>query len=164
MLEQARQDILHWIENFVEKPNTNLNGWPPCPYARRARLADLLDIRQGAEPYMDGMSLIEMGRWDVIAYVYDPNSIDAHTFDQEISTVNSGFLVPRGLLALGDHPDLPEQVRGVAMNQGRWAIMFVQDLKKLDAAAQDLDQRNYYVGWDEQYLAELFRFRQDPRS
>jgi hypothetical protein len=27
-----------WIENFVEVPHPALGGWPPCPYARKARL------------------------------------------------------------------------------------------------------------------------------
>lgn len=162
--EQAQRDVTNWITGFVERPHPALNGWPPCPYARRARVEGRLDIRRGVDPYADGMALTGMDRWDVIAFVYDPATIEGDAFDREIETVNSGFLVPRGLLALGDHPDLPEQVQGVSMNQGQWAIMFVQDLKKLDAAAQDLAKRNYYQGWDEQYLTELFRFRRDPRS
>lgn len=162
--EQARQDILTWIQDFVERPNPDLNGWPPCPYARRARINNLLDIRRGIDPYADGMALPDMSRWDVIVFVYDPQQIDGAQFDDMVRNVNTGFLLPRGMLALADHPDVSEEVRGVTMNQGQWAIMFVQDLKKLDAAARDLDQRNYYQGWDEHYLTELFRFRQDPRQ
>jgi hypothetical protein len=162
--EQARKDVIDWITNFVEKPHVNLGGWPPCPYARRARVADLVDIRSGIDPYADGMALIDMGRWDVIVFIYDPASMEGAQFEQWVQNVNAGFLLPRGMLALGDHPDIKEEVRGVKMNQGQWALMFVQDLKKLDAAARDLEQRNYYQGWPEDYLAELFRFRQDPRQ
>jgi hypothetical protein len=162
--EQARQDIMTWIQDFVERPNPALNGWPPCPYARRARINNLLDIRRGIDPYADGMALTDMARWDVVVFVYEPQQISGPQFDDMVRNVNTGFLLPRGMLALGDHPDLPESVRGVTMNQGHWAIMFVQDLKKLDAAARDLEQRNYYAGWPEDYLTELFRFRQDPRQ
>ena len=37
-LEQVKQDIEHWIENFVEVPHPALGGFPPCPFARAARL------------------------------------------------------------------------------------------------------------------------------
>ena len=37
-LETVTNDIEQWIINFVEVKNPALGGWPPCPYARKARL------------------------------------------------------------------------------------------------------------------------------
>jgi len=162
--EQARQDIMQWIQEFVEQPNPALNGWPPCPHARRARTENRLDIRPGVtDPYTDLRS-VELGRFEVIAFVYDPAEFTASEFEEQIRAVNTAFLIPRDLVALADHPDTPETVNGVSMNQGQWAIAFVQSLSQLNAVARNLGDRGYYQDWSEDYLRELFEHRRDPRS
>jgi len=162
--EQARQDILKWITEFVEQPHPALKGWPPCPHARRARTENLLDIRPGVtDPYTDLRS-VELGRFEVIAFVYDPAEFTASEFEEQIRAVNTAFLVPKDLLALADHPDSAETVNGVSMNQGQWAIAFVQSLSQLNAVAKGLADRGYYQDWTEDYLRELFEHRKDPRQ
>lgn len=160
--EQARQDIINWITGFVERPHPALAGWPPCPYARQARAAGHLDIRPGtADPYTDLRS-VEMDQFEVIAFVYDPRKFTAEEFENQIRSVNTAFLVPKNMLALADHPAAGEVVNGTSMNQGQWAIAFVQSLSKLDAAAQNLADRGYYRGWPKDYLNMLFEHRRDP--
>lgn len=161
---QARIDIINWITGFVEQPHPLLNGWPPCPFARRARLDGQLDIRAGRiDPYTD-LHTVDMGEFMVIAYVYDADAIEAQRFEQQIDSVNRGFLVPRDLIALADHPGAQEQVRGVVMNQGTYAIAFVQSLSKLNVFAQQIAPKGYYQDWPEPYLQALFHHRRDPRS
>jgi hypothetical protein len=41
-IEQVKQDIESWIENFVEVPHPALGGFPPCPFARSARLKKVM--------------------------------------------------------------------------------------------------------------------------
>ena len=161
---QAQRDILAWLTDFVEQPNAQLNGWPPCPFARRARLEGELDIREGrVDPYADLMH-VEMGRFRVLAYVYDPKKFAAEEFNQQVQAVNTGFLIPRDIIALADHPEDVEDVRGVIMNQGVWALVFVQHLAELDHFARHIADRGYYEGWPEEYLQMLFEGRKDPRS
>jgi hypothetical protein len=162
--EQARNDVLNWITGFVEKPHPALNGWPPCPFARRARANRAVDIQPGRiDPYTD-LAHFDMGHYQVVVFVYDPKRWDAEEFLVQIRSVNSGFLIPRGLFALGDHPDHPEIVQGVQMNQGQWALAFLQHKADLEQHARDLVHRNYYHGWDENYLVDLFDQREDPRA
>ena len=164
-IKQARQDILQWIQHFVETPRAELSGWPPCPYARQARLNDLIDIRTGgADPYIDARSITDMGSRDVIVVVYDPQEYPAAEFNSLIDHANLAFLQGRGLIALADHPADPEEVCGMIMNQGQYALMFVQDLAKLDNHAQQLAQKGFYDHWSEEYLQTLFRGRRDPRA
>jgi hypothetical protein len=163
-IDQARQDIMTWLTQFVERPHPRLNGWAPCPYARKARLDNKLEIRAGRlGPYGDLMH-IDIGDLDVLALVYDPEDFDCDDFNREIHTVNTGFLRPRNLIALADHPNDVEEVNGVVMNQGRWAIAFVQSLSKLDSHARMLAEKGYYQDWPEHYLETLFENRTDPRS
>ena len=161
---QARIDILNWVTGFVEQPHPALNGWAPCPHARRARLDGQFDIRAGQiDPYTDLMK-VTMDDWMVIAYVYDAKLIDAARFNQQIDSVNQGFLIHRDIIALADHPDAPEDVLGVSMNQGTYALVFVQPLSKLNQFARQIAAKGYYQDWPEDYLQDLFRWREDPRS
>jgi len=161
--EQARQDIMQWIQEFVEQPNPALNGWPPCPYARRVRTENRFSIRPGTEPYWDLMH-VDIGHLDVLAFVYEPEAFSASEFEDLVHSANQGFLLAQDLIALPDHPDSPEIVNGVSMNQGQWAIVFVQALTKLNSHARDLANRGFYHGWPEEYMQILFNGRQDPRS
>ena len=162
--EQAQLDILAWITGFVERPHPALAGWAPCPYARRARLEGKFEIRPGhIDPYTD-LQHINIGELDVVALVYDPTEFEPEQFNQQITAVNQGFLRARDLLALADHPDSPEVVQGVTMNQGTWAIAFVQPLAKLNAHARMVAEKGYYKDWPEDYLRVLFEGREDPRS
>jgi hypothetical protein len=68
------------------------------------------------------------------------------------------------MFALADHPGDVETVNGVVMNQGTWAICFLQDLDKLNSHARMLVERGFYQDWPEDYLSVLFAGRQDPRS
>ena len=52
-LTTVKSDIERWITDFVEVPHPALGGWPPCPYARSARLKQSYDIRIGIDPYYD---------------------------------------------------------------------------------------------------------------
>ena len=162
--EQARKDIIDWVTGFVEVPHPALKGWPPCPHARKARMEGQFDIRPGQiDPYTDLMK-VEMDQYMVIAYVYDRDMLTADRFNQQVDAVNQGFLLSRDIIALADHPDAPEDVLGVRMNQGRYALVLVQPLSKLNQFARQIAAKGYYQDWPEDYIGELFRFREDPRS
>jgi len=68
------------------------------------------------------------------------------------------------LLALEDHPQDPEVVNGVIMNQGTYALALVQNLTDLNQKAQQMARQGFYDTWPEDYLHTLFAHRQDPRS
>ena len=162
--EQAQIDVLNWITGFVEKPNAALNGWSPCPYARKARLDGELAFREGkTDPYTDLMHA-DLGDKTVIGYLYDPKNFTADEFNSAVARVNREFLIARDIIALADHPDDAEQVNGVLFNQGTWAIAFIQPLSKLNHFARLIAAKGYYDGWPEDYLQALFEGREDPRQ
>ena len=163
-IDQARSEILQWIMDFVERPNPRLNKWPPCPFARQARLQNQISIRKGLDPFADLLCLGSITPYAVIVFVYDPKEYPAEEFEYMIEASNRGFLANRNLHALSDHPDCPEIVNDVIMNQGTYAITFVQELDKLNQAARDLAAKDYYKGWPEDYLKGLFYQRDDPRK
>lgn len=161
---QARIDVVNWITGFVEKPNPLLNGWAPCPYARAARVQNRIRIDIGVAPWLDLRQTAKHGMsdLDVIVKIYDPAEWPLDRFRSEWQSAQQEFLTPSGLLCLEDHPDDPEQVNGVTMNQGTWALLLLQQQNKLEEAAQQLAARGYYDGWPDAYLESLFHGRVDP--
>ena len=162
--EQAQIDILLWITGFVERPHPQLNGWAPCPFARKARIDSEFAIRKGIkDPLTDLRNIDAIEPFTVVAYVYDPKEIDAQDFVKQIHELNRDYLTKHDLIALADHPNEPEIINGVSMNQGTWAICFVQPLNKLNQHAKMVAAKDYYKDWPEHYLKGLFEFREDPR-
>lgn len=163
---QAKLDVMSWIQDFVEQPNVLLHNWAPCPYARQARLKNQIDIRIGVDPYFDLKNLVRhgMGGKEVVILVYDAEEWPLQTFRDLWSQAEKEHLTCRDLYVLEDHPAAAESVLGVVMNQGTYAMLFVQCRSKLEEAARQLAQKGYYNDWDEQYLQDLFRDREDPRQ
>jgi hypothetical protein len=162
---QVQHDIEQWIETFVEVPHPALGGWAPCPYARRARLDKDFEIRIGVNPYFDLRVVSNTGiTKSVVIFVYESKTYNYEQFHTQLESANTEFLLGKDLLVLEDHPDAPEVVNGVKMNQGTYALALVQCLSDLDHKAKVLASKGFYATWPESYLQELFQHRQDPRT
>lgn len=164
-LATVRYDIERWIETFVEVPHPALGGWAPCPYARRARLDKDFEVRIGINPYFDLKVVSQTGiTKSVVIFVYESTDYTAEQFHTHLESANTEFLLGKDLLALEDHPNSPELVNGTSMNQGTYALALVQSLSDLNQRAQAMARKGFYDTWPEDYLQELFRHRQDPRT
>jgi hypothetical protein len=165
-LETVKQDIERWIVNFVEVPHPALGGFPPCPYARSARLKNSYQVFLGTDPYYDLKHRARhgMGSSEVIVYAYDPVEWPNELFASSLDHANKDFLLAADLLALEDHPNDVEIVNGVCMNQGTYALALVQSVSDLDTKAQLMARKGFYDTWPEDYLQALFQHRQDPRT
>jgi hypothetical protein len=165
-LETVKQDIESWIVNFVEVPHPALGGFPPCPYARSARLKRSYQVFLGTDPYYDLKHRARhgIGLSEVIIYAYDPDQWSHELFASSLDQANREFLLSADLLALEDHPHDVEIVNGVCMNQGTYALALVQSVSDLDAKAKMMASKGFYHAWPEEYLQALFQHRQDPRT
>jgi hypothetical protein len=164
-LEQVKQDIESWIENFVEVPHPALGGFPPCPFARQARMKRTFEVYLGTDPYYDLKNRARWGMGDreVIIYAYDPAEWSRELFSASIESAHTQHLLRADILALEDHPDDVENVNGVIMNQGQYALALVQSLSDLNTKAKQMASKGFYLDWPEEYLQGLFHHRQDPR-
>lgn len=159
------QQLNHWLETFVEQPHPALGGWPPCPYARQARLTQQILVRPGTELLRDAVESVAHGLWqrEVVIYWYDPALYSSEEFVRWCGQINA-FVAVYGIHVLDDHPDDIEIVNGVTFNFGHAALMIMQLHSKLNTAARTLAAKGYYEGWPEEYLQKLFHGRQDPRK
>ncbi len=161
----VQHDILRWMETFVEVPHPALGNWAPCPYARRARLDQDFEIRLGVNPYFDLKVVAQTGiARSVVIFVYESTDYSYEQFHTHIESANTEFLLSQDLLALEDHPEAPEIVNGVRMNQGTYALALVQNLTDLNTKAHAMASKGFYATWPEDYLKAVFNHRQDPRT
>ena len=112
-IDQVTQDIEQWIQNFVEVPHPALGGFPPCPYARSARLKRSYAVYIGADPYYDlkNRARYGMGNKEVIVYAYDPVEWPHELFASSLDQANREFLLAADILVLEDHPADAEIVK-----------------------------------------------------
>lgn len=164
-INTVRHDIECWIETFVEVPHPALGGWPPCPYAKKARLEQDFDVRLGIDPYFDLRNLAHDGlSKSVVLFVYDPLEWPQDQFSYSLKMANENYLLNKDILALEDHPDDPEWVNGVCMNQGHYAMAMCQSLSELNNRSAHMHKQGFYHNWPADYLDQLFQYRQDPRQ
>jgi hypothetical protein len=116
-------------------------------------------------PYFDLKVVSHTGiAQSVVIFVYESTAYSYEHFHTHIESANQEFLLSQDLLALEDHPEAPEIVNGVVMNQGTYALALVQNLTDLNTKAHAMASKGFYATWPENYLQELFQHRQDPRS
>ena len=168
VIDQVRADIEQWLISFVEVPHPALGGFPPCPFAQQARLRKKYDVRLGDDLERDLFLFAKksyLGRLDVVIYAYPTKQYDDAYFNWVVDIVNTskGF-TKSNLLALADHPDTVEEHNGVRFNMGKYALVLIQDKKKLEEHARMLAHKGYYKGWNEEYLQDIFAHREDPRK
>lgn len=152
-------ELLAWMENFVEVPHPSLGGWPPCPFARQARLANQIDIRPGIDPLTDCLRM-EHDPWDkeVVIFWYDKDKFPPEAFVADVEQANK-TLLKKDLVALEDHPYIDEVISGVKMNFGPCAIIVVQKNSKLNEAADQLQTKGYYHSWTQEDLDKIVSWR-----
>ena len=155
--ESVTEKLLQWMEEFVEVPHPSLGGWPPCPFARQARLSKNIDIRQGTDPFVDCVSVIEYD-WTKEVVVFWYNYIDPESFIDDVNRANN-VLLEKDIVALEDHPDTEEIIAGVKMNFGLCPIIVLQKNSKLNQAADQLKEKGYYHTWSQEDVAKIVTWR-----
>jgi hypothetical protein len=159
-IDEAKEYMLQWISDFVSKPNPLLNNFPPCPFAKQAMLEKKIDF-EVADKDINLYLCEKSGRWtdDVdVCCIFVPG-VDPDTLSNLVMDVNKNYLMPMNLLALEDHPQAEENVNGVIMNNGKYPIVLMQRLSKIQNFSNILKKQGYYDVWSEENLDDVVNWR-----
>jgi len=153
--------LLLWMKKFVEKPNSALGEWSPCPYAKSARLNNKIAIiscfaKNLTEEVNENLSLLETS--EVVVICFDHNDISASDCELLVEELNSKLMYDDYVI-LEDHPDSIESVSGVRMNFGECGLFVIQKLSKLNEASNKLKSAGYYDYWDQKSLDNVVTWR-----
>ena len=157
--QSVRQKLEQWLVEFVEKPNPLLSNWPPCPYARQARLSNQIHIVFDS-PLEIASYVPFLDSYDVVVLCFNSAEYSANQVELFTRHINS-ILVHKDFVVLEDHPDSEEFVNGVKMNFGECGLMILQQLSKLNTAADQLRDKGYYMTWSEENLDQVVNWRYD---
>ena len=149
----TEQELQEWILNKLSVNRPEFAGMPACPFALKAFTDKQVQLEK---PPVDMISVCELLEHnEVVVYWFDPSIYSANELTVMCKNINSSY--PH-IVALEDHPAEPEQVAGVTLNQGTWALILIQHKHKLDTARKKLKQSGYYDLWDPDYLDDVLGY------
>ena len=157
--QTIKQKLQHWLVNFVEQSNPLLNNWPPCPFARQARIANKIHIVFD-NPLAIDQYINQLEDYDVVVLCFDHTKFSASQIELFTQHVNS-MLMLQDFVVLYDHPDSEEFINGAKMNFGECGLMILQRLSKLNTAADQLRNKGYYTTWSNENLDDVVNWRYD---
>jgi hypothetical protein len=156
------EKLTKWMTAFVEVPNPKLGNWPPCPYARQARINDKIEIIYSPHdiiPSTVEQNLNKLEDKDAFIVYFDHKMIQPDALAELVKVYNESFLMPRNYVALEDHPDCVEYVNGVKMNFGECGLLIVSKLDKLNEASDKIRDKGYYKHWSQEELDSVVSWR-----
>lgn len=144
-------DLEEWILSFLSKPSKVFNGLPPCPFAKKAWLDKRVIVSDKPWELTDYSPLLR-DELDLIILAYEADT-PLEKFEYIYNEVNEHL---RGkFIVLDDHPKNREEVDGVVLNNGKYAMIFVQAANKLKEARVDLDRLGYYKNFTQEYKDDV---------
>ena len=96
-----RQQLQAWLVDFVEKPNPMLNGWAPCPFARKSRVTNCFDIVFATADTLTTTiesAAQQLAVRDVIAVCIEPAEISAKDLAHQVEQLNQQLMPQEGRL------------------------------------------------------------------
>lgn len=145
-----KNDIEKWIDECLSISSPVFNNLPPCPYAKRAwRDKKVLVLSETINKYKIKVALDTL---DVVIYAFDSDKI---TPDELYDIANDINQSDQEMVALDDHPLVEEKVEDQILNQGKYALLFIQNRNKLAEARKSLRDLGYYNFWTSDYLKEV---------
>lgn len=164
MLNQHKitDQLYHWLKTFVEIPHPQLGNWPPCPFARQARLDSTMvvkfcEVNEFQKVIQESIQILTQK--EVVVVCFDHTQINSAELQLWVEQINKSSLMPMGFVVLEDHPDYPEYVNGIKMNFNYCGLLVIQSLKKLNYHADQLRNKGYYNCWDQPALDQIVAWR-----
>lgn len=153
---ESEEYLRRWILDFLDKPQSLLNNLPPCPYARTARILflEVVDYINEIKNYLDSWN----DQYEVICFIC--GDIDPLKFSKDIKELNDHWM-PFGFVCLEDHKDIQETFHHLDFRNGRYNIVLVQRLEKINQASLKLQSLGYYKNWTNDLYNDVVAWRLD---
>jgi len=155
-----KEDILSWSKDFLEIPNKHLNNFPVCPYAKKTRLDNHINIVEHNDPSTYLEAVIKeadnfKGKISIVAC--SDLSISADELADYIQALNYVY-VPRDVYLMASHPeDFDEEIDFLQdtawESHNDFLMVLIQSFDELEEASTSLKKIGYYDNWNEDYFS-----------
>lgn len=159
--EEIKNLLEQWIVNFVEEKNPKLDNWPPCPFAKKARLENKIEIIF-VDSILEIVYMIENNinklhsNKDVLIFCID--KINSKEIIDIVDQLNKIWM-SNDIVFLRDHPDINEELNGVKSNFGHCALILAQKLQELNKFSDQLRKKGYYNSWSQEDIDRVVTWR-----
>lgn len=159
-MKDFKTEMSNWILDWVSVFNKDMQQIP-CPFARKALLDGQVDWRF-AETIEDLEKLRQDLYFDreIVIVGFHPAMIGLEQVCDFVDRFNADYM-PKGIVALDDHPYEKQTAAGVEMNQGKWGWIGIQRLDKLDKASAMLSKKGYYDNWSDDEFRDVVSWRHE---
>ena len=156
----AERYLINWIVKDLSVPHEQLAGLSKCPFARKAYLDNKVRFTS-VEGDALAVIMSVADAWNDSAEVEVfilPDHMSPDSLWSLMDALNQEYL-PRDLVFLDDHVQAPETQLGLSFNNGRYNLLMMQRLSKLDLASRKLKMLGYYANWTKDYLDQVVTWR-----
>ena len=96
------EKLTKWMKEFIEVPNEKLGSFPPCPYARQARINNNIDIKfaeisEFSDMVRDSKNTLETK--EVVVICFNHHNINPVELQEWVSKMNE-MLMPMNYVIL----------------------------------------------------------------
>ena len=159
-MRTIKEDILSWSKDFLEIPNKHLNNFPVCPYAKKTRLDNHINIIENNDSSTYLEAVIKeadnfKGKISIVAC--SDLSITADELADYIHALNYVY-VPRDVYLMASHPeDFDEEIDFLQdtawESDNDFLMVLIQSFDELEEASTSLKKIGYYDNWNEDYFS-----------
>jgi hypothetical protein len=151
--------LKEWIVGFLSAPQPLLNGFPPCPYAKKALVDNKVKCFKSSNYFNDICNMLD--NWDNtydVAICIVPDNTDETTFVKTVEEINNLYL-PKGFVCLEDHKNISEDFFDLKFNNGKYNIILCQRTDKINQATMMLLDKGYYKNWSKEMYKNVVEWR-----
>ncbi len=158
MTTECKEFLSTWILNFLSAPQEILSGYPPCPYARKALIENKIKFLSSSD--YSNVILEEVATWNesVDVLLVECGNVDKDQFVNQVIDINN-TITSKGFVALEDHIDIEEPLDTLDFRNGKYNIILVQRLSKINSASESLKKIGYYNNWSKDMLDSVVSWR-----
>lgn len=166
MKRTITQDIITWSKNFIEKPNKDLDGMPVCPFAKKTRQDDklnIIEVKQSKDFLNEVVDQAKsFGKYDVVIIACDDMYISADELNDYIHALNKVF-VRDDVYLIASYPD--DEVVDFLESEdfqpdNDFYMVLIQSYQKLEDGSSSLRKTKYYEHWSNDYYEDTVLVRQ----
>ena len=158
MNDSAEKDIWNWITNYIEVNNEFYDyKFPPCPYAKSARLKGLVDVQAytSGNPYTFVKNqlddLVEHKKFNIRVMVFPYWMRWLYPLHWALQKLNKTAIANEFYIQYGRVTDQVSQP---------YFIVIANNLPDVLAAHDTLKKTNYYNNWSDKHYNEVVIRRQ----
>jgi hypothetical protein len=167
MTTEIEQDIWNWVINYIEVANEFYNyKFPPCPYAKSARLKGLMDVvayQQGnIKNFIDSQvnDIVENKKFNVRVIVFPAHVRWYFHIHKHVQNLNKTIILKDYYAQYGRALQTSSQYAGIFKGKP-YFIVIVNKLSDILSGHQSLLSTDYYDNWTNDHYNHVVNRRRD---